>query len=273
MRFFFGLFVAALIFIPLERVFALHREQKIFRKGWATDIVHFLFNRFLIDIGLFVIIGPVILFLHFIVSAKFQAAVAAQPRILQFIEAVFIADIGGYIGHRLTHRIPWLWKFHSVHHSIREMDWLASARLHPIDQVFTRAFAIVPLYIMGFTKETFGFYLVIATLQAIFIHSNVRLKFPRLRWILATPEFHHWHHSNDPEAYNKNFAGQLPVLDWLFGTAHLPKGKMPETYGTNDAVPTSYVKQMLYPFRGQTNINNSRPGLEQSDGRSFPLHQ
>lgn len=249
MRFFFGLFVAALIFIPLERVFALHREQRIFRKGWATDIVHFLFNRFLIDIGLFVIVGPVILFLHFIISAKFQAAVAAQPRILQFFEAVLIADIGGYIGHRLTHRIPWLWKFHSIHHSIREMDWLASARLHPIDQVFTRAFAIVPLYIMGFTKETFGFYLVIATLRAIFIHSNVRLKFPRLRWVLATPEFHHWHHSNDPEAYNKNFAGQLPALDWLFGTAHLPKGKMPETYGTNDAVPTSYVKQMLYPFR------------------------
>src|SRR5882724_11681355 len=89
---FFGLLVVALIFVPLERIFALHRSQKVFRKGWATDIIHFLLNRFLTDVGLFVIVGPVILFLHFVVSAKFQAAVAAQPRLLQFLEAVLIAE-------------------------------------------------------------------------------------------------------------------------------------------------------------------------------------
>ncbi|HZS48765.1 MAG TPA: sterol desaturase family protein [Blastocatellia bacterium] len=248
-NFFFGFIVAVVIFVPLERIFALRKEQKVFRKGWRTDIIHFLINRFLTDIGLVIVFGSLLIFLHFLVNTKFQTAVAGQPHLLQFLEAVFLADLGEYIGHRMTHRIPWLWKFHAVHHSIEEMDWLAAARTHPLDQAFTRAMAITPLYLMGFSKATFGAYLGIATFQAILIHANVRFKFGWLRWFISTPEFHHWHHSSDSEAIDKNFAGQLPWLDLIFGTLYMPKDKMPETYGTLEPLPSSYIKQMLYPFR------------------------
>jgi len=190
-----------------------------------------------------------VLILHWFVSPSFQASVASQKPLLQFVEAVLIANIGGYWGHRLSHEIPFLWRFHSVHHSIAEMDWLAAVRVHPLDQIVTKSLIIVPLYVLGFSKSTFGVYLGLATLHAVFIHSNVRFRFTRLRWLLGTPAFHHWHHSDEPEAHNKNYAGELPLLDLIFGTYYLPKDRIPEKYGTSESVPTGYFGQMVYPFR------------------------
>src|SRR4051812_25746588 len=163
----YGLIVAALIFIPLERLFTLHRQQKIFRRGWVTDIAHFLFTRALANGIAFIIVGALILLLHGFVSPAFQSAIGSQNRLLQFAEALLIANVGGYFGHRLEHQIPFLWRFHSIHHSIAEMDWLAAARLHPLDQVVSKALTIVPLYLMGFSKATFGVYLGLATFHAV----------------------------------------------------------------------------------------------------------
>jgi sterol desaturase/sphingolipid hydroxylase (fatty acid hydroxylase superfamily) len=244
----FGLLVGALVFIPLERLFALRREQKIFRRGWRADVLHFLFTRNVSDVCAFVLVGALVLLAHGFVSPTFQAAVASQNRALQFFEAVLIANVGGYVGHRLSHEVPFLWRFHAIHHSISEMDWLAAARVHPLDQIVTKALTIVPLYLMGFSKATFGAYIGLATLHAVFIHSNVRFRFGPLRWIIGTPAFHHWHHSAEVQAHNKNYSGELPVLDLLFGTLYLPKGRMPEKYGTSEPVPSSYLGQMIFPF-------------------------
>lgn len=253
MRVFFGqfiaLFVLFVIFAPVERMFALRQEQKIFRKGWRTDILHFLFNRFLVDVGSFLAVVILAVLFHRFVNSEFQTAVAAQPFLLQFIEAILIVNVGAYFAHRLAHTIPFWWKFHAVHHSSDQLDWLASARLHPLDQVFSRAIAFVPLFIFGFTREVFGAYIFLALAQGIFNHSNVRFRFGFFKWIITTPEYHHWHHSNDPAARNKNFAGQFPVLDLIFGTMYLPEDKRPETYGTDDPVPNGYLAQLRYPFR------------------------
>ena len=245
----YGLIVAALIFVPLERLFALHREQRILRRGWRADMVHFLFTGTLSDFAAFIVVGLLVILVHWIVSPALQATVAGQGRLLQFTEAVLIANVGGYVGHRLSHEVPFLWRFHSVHHSISEMDWLAAARVHPLDQIVTKALTIVPLYFLGFSKATFGAYLGLATFHAVFIHANVRFKFGSLRWLIGTPAFHHWHHSAEPEAHNKNYAGELPLLDLLFGTFYLPANRMPERYGISEPVPLSYFGQMLHPFR------------------------
>lgn len=248
---FAALFVFFVIFTPLERFFALREEQKIFREGWRTDIIHFLLNRFLIDGGSLVVIGILAVFFHWIINPGFQARVASQPFLLQFLEAILIVDISAYFYHRLSHTCPLLWKFHAIHHSSAQMDWLASVRVHPLDQIFPRVVMFVPLYALGFTKETFGAYLFFAVPVAFFIHSNVRLRFGFLRWIIVTPEYHHWHHSNDPEARNKNFSGQLPFLDWLFGTLYLPKNKRPESYGISEPMPKGYLAQLKFPFTNQ----------------------
>ena len=137
-----------------------------------------------------------------------------------------------------------------MHHSITEMDWLAAGHLHPLDQVFTRSCAVVPLLALGFTRATFGAYLVFATLLAIGIHANVRFRFGPLLHVVATPEFHHWHHSKDPAAIDTNFGG-FPIVDRLFGTLYLPADHHPADYGTSEPEPDGYLAQLAWPFAGR----------------------
>jgi sterol desaturase/sphingolipid hydroxylase (fatty acid hydroxylase superfamily) len=249
------LVVAIGIFVLMERLFALH-PRKILRARWRSDAVHFIVNNVLITIGLVVALVVAIAGVQWMVSPDLQAAVQSQVGWLQFVEAVFVAEVAQYWAHRATHEVPVLWRFHKVHHSIEEMDWLAAGRLHPIDSVFTRSATILPLYLLGFSRATFGAYLGFTAAEAIFIHANVRFRFGPLRWLLATPEFHHWHHANAP--VNKNFSGQLPLLDVLFGTCHLPRRAMPAAYGITEPTPDGYLAQMAWPFEGTTSGDESR---------------
>jgi sterol desaturase/sphingolipid hydroxylase (fatty acid hydroxylase superfamily) len=243
-----ALLVLAAVFIPLEKAFAL-RPQKVFRRGWGSDLVHFVVNNFFTLVGIVIVVIVVGSLLRMAIPASARAFIHQQPGEIQFFEAVLLAEVGGYWGHRATHRIPFLWRFHKVHHSIEEMDWLAAGRLHPIDQAFTRSCAILPIFAFGFTRSTFGAYLVFTTIQALFIHANVRWTFGPLRWVVSTPEFHHWHHANEPMAYNSNFAGEFPWIDALFGTLHLPSGQMPAQYGIDDQIPDGYLRQLAWPLR------------------------
>jgi sterol desaturase/sphingolipid hydroxylase (fatty acid hydroxylase superfamily) len=173
--------------------------------------------------------------------------VAAMPWSAALMLGLAVAFLGNYVGHRLTHAVPLLWRFHAVHHSSERMDWVAAARLHPVDSAFTQACAIAPLFALGYGGGTFAGVAVFFTLIALFQHANVRLRFPGLRWVINTPEWHHWHHSTDPEARDTNFG--LPVIDKLFGTAYLPKGGYPRGFGIADPVPSEgYLRHLAYPF-------------------------
>jgi len=249
MRLVLGLLVTAAIFVPLEKWFAL-RKQRILRDGWRTDVCHFLFSHLLVLLGLVLAVGISLPLLDRLVSPRLQQAVAAQSGWLQFAEALLVAELMGYLGHFLAHRVSWLWRFHSVHHGSRSMDWLAAARVHPIDQIFTRTLQFVPLYLLGFSAATFGAYAGFVTVWAIFRHANVRFRFGPLRYLVSTPEFHHWHHADEPEALNKNFAGQFPWVDALFGTLHLPP-RPPSRYGCDAPMQEGYLRQLALPFRSR----------------------
>ena len=243
------LLVLALVFVPLERFFALRREQKVLRAGFRADLAHFSVSHLLVQVIVLLTMAPAALFFRWAVMPGFQAAVATQPLALQFIEAVFLADLFQYGIHRLFHAVPWLWRFHAVHHSSRELDWLAGSRLHLVDVVVTRAVSFVPLFVMGFSQSAILIYVVWVSFQAVLIHTNLRFRFGWLRWVIATPEFHHWHHSAQPEALDRNFAVHLPVIDRVFGTAHLP-GHWPAVYGIEgNPVPAGWLAQLAYPFR------------------------
>lgn len=238
----FLVFAAALTFA--ERLYALH-PRRFRRDRWRTDVMHLLLNNVLISAGLVVALVTLIVAAHPLVNSGVQSAIASQSAVLQFLEAVLLADLAQYWAHRATHHFPLLWRFHKVHHSIEEMDWLAAARLHPLDAVFTRAVTVLPLYLLGFTRATFGAYLGFVALHAIFIHANLRFRFGPVRWVAATPEFHHWHHAREPG--NKNFAGSLPVFDLLFRTHHVPAA-MPAAYGISEDAPRGYLAQLRWPF-------------------------
>lgn len=244
--FLLSLFGLALVFVPLERLFARVR-QRVFRKGWRTDLAHFGVSHLLVQVTVFLTMLPAAVFFHWAVSDRFQAAVASQPIWLQFFEALFAADLFAYLAHRLFHQVPFLWRFHQIHHSSEQLDWLAGSRLHVVDIVITRAFGFLPLYIIGFAPAAIYAYLTWASFQAVFIHSNLRFRFGRLGYLLATPQYHHWHHS--ATLYDKNFAVHLPFIDKLFGTFHLPGDEWPESYGIEgNPVPEGYVKQLVYPL-------------------------
>jgi sterol desaturase/sphingolipid hydroxylase (fatty acid hydroxylase superfamily) len=238
-----GIGLLFLVFVPLEKLTAL-RKQKVFRRGWVTDLTHILVNNTLstiAGIALAVVMAiPLIWLRPFDLQSQLPVAVSIAL-------AVVIVFLGSYWGHRLSHTVPFLWRFHAVHHSIEEMDWLASGRLHPLDQAFTQACFLAPLIVLGYGGGVFGGVAVFFTALAIFQHANTRLRFPGLRWVINTPQWHHWHHSSHAEARDKNFG--VPVVDKLFGTAYLPKGEYATEFGITDPVPpTSYVRQMAYPF-------------------------
>ena len=244
----FGLAILAVIFIPLERLFALH-PHRVLRRGWRTDVVHFLVNGAALRIGMLVSVVVIGGFLRAFVPAPLRDAVAASPGWAQIAAGLTIATMGGYAGHRAAHEVPLLWRFHRVHHSSRELDWLAATHLHPLDETFTRSVAVLPLFALGFGRVSLGAFLILITLQAIFIHANVRLGFGPLRWVIGTPQFHHWHHAREPQAYNSNYAGEFPLLDALFGTLYFPANRWPAQYGVDDTQPDGYLRQIAWPFR------------------------
>jgi len=242
------LLLIVLIFVPLERLSALRPEQKILRGGWPIDVAHLFASGFLIRLGLAVAIAAIIFAAERLVPAAWRAAIAAQPHWLQFVELLILADLGFYLAHRAFHAIPFLWRFHAVHHSIEAMDWLAAHRVHPVDQILTKSASYLPVFALGFALEPILVFALLYQWQSLLIHANTRIGFGPLRWIVASPRFHHWHHANCPEARDKNFAGQLSLLDLCFGTLYFPRGRIPERYGTDDPVPRSYLAQLAYPF-------------------------
>jgi sterol desaturase/sphingolipid hydroxylase (fatty acid hydroxylase superfamily) len=245
------LLVLGLVFIPMEAMFPL-RAQRVLRNGWQTDLKHFFASHAGVQLVSFAALIPAQWLFAWAVKLDFQQAVAAQPLWLQFIEIIFAVDLATYWIHRAFHQIPWMWSFHAIHHSSREMDWLAGSRIHIVDALVTRAVAFVPIFVLGFAPPALYAYLVFVSFHAVFIHANVRWRFPVLRWIVSTPEYHHWHHTSDEEGLDKNFAQFLPLWDKLFGTLHLPY-HWPRNYGTvNFQPPDSYLGQLAYPFRRRT---------------------
>jgi lathosterol oxidase len=248
--FLLNLIAYSAVFIPLERLFARRPEQPIFRRGWRTDLAYFFVSALLVQVTTLLTMKPAMVFFQWAAHPGVQAWVSGQPFVLQFAGILLLTDLTQYWVHRLFHTVPALWRFHAIHHSAEAMDWLAGSRLHLVDVALTRGLTYIPIYVLGFGEAPLFAYVAFVSIQATFIHANVRFEFGPLRWLLATPQFHHWHHGAEREAVDKNFAVHLPVLDWLFGTFYLPKGRWPASYGLagGNPLPDGYGHQFVYPF-------------------------
>ena len=248
--FLLNMLLLALAFVPLERLFALRAAQPIFRAGWQTDLGYFAVSHLLVQITVLLTLAPATLLFAWAARPALHHVVAGQPLAVQFLEIVLVADLAEYVVHRLFHRVPWLWRFHRIHHSAEAMDWLAGSRLHLVDIVLTRGLSFVPLYILGFAAPALYAYLVFVSFHAVFIHANVRFRLRAVEWLLVTPRFHHWHHAREAAAVDKNFAVHLPWIDRMFGTAYLPAERWPDAYGVSGArVPEGWLRQLVLPFR------------------------
>jgi sterol desaturase/sphingolipid hydroxylase (fatty acid hydroxylase superfamily) len=240
--------VVFFIFVPLEHLLPTHDGRRYLRRGLVTDVLHFFITGLLFKLAFLAALVVALAAINATMPSIIGETVRGQPIWLQTIEIIVISDIGFYIAHRLQHAVPFLWKFHAIHHSIEELDALAAHRVHPLDQLVLKTISLLPIYAIGFSVEAFVIANLIYFWQALLIHSNVRIGFGPLKWVVASPLFHHWHHANDSRAYDKNFAGQLSIIDALCGTMYMPD-RMPLKYGTDEPVPDAYHRQLAYPFK------------------------
>ena len=257
-RFYFGLdwlvldlFFTGAAFVLLEWVFPRVRpEQGPLSPGWRLDLAYFGVNHLLI--GVFLVVSTHFAHDYFAwaISPSLQAHVVALPAIVRFVLVILAADAVEYISHRAYHEVPWLWRIHAVHHSPEHMDWLSGSRLHFLEPLMTRALVLVPIVLLGFPQDTIFAYLIFISVQSVLIHSNIKVKVGWLRYVIVTPQFHHWHHASDAEAIDKNYAAHTPIFDMMFGTWHLPKDRWPVKYGTVKPIPGGMLGQFLHPFVG-----------------------
>jgi len=167
-------------------------------------------------------------------------------------QAAFVllgSDLMNYWIHRAFHR-PAMWKYHAVHHSSKELDWLSAARFHPVNIFLGSVAADVVMLLAGIPVNVLVLLGPFTVAHSAFVHANLNWTLGPLRYLLASPIFHRWHHTAAEEGGERNYASTFPILDVLFGTFYMPEHKLPAVYGIPDqSFPAGFGAQMIYPYR------------------------
>lgn len=248
-----GLMMA--VMVPLERRWP-RRRQATLRKGFADDLTYFFLGG-IVPAYVIVVVASVAHWASRFGPSGVYAWLASVPFALRVVAIVLIGEVIYYWAHRWSHEVPFLWRFHAIHHSPTEIDWLVNTRAHPLDLAFSRSLIAAALMLLGLGQGTGGdltavvaVVIIFNTSWGFFIHSNLRVRLGPLEHLITTPAFHHWHHSNDGSEYShKNYAALLPWIDRLFGTHYLPQAKYPQRYGIELKMPDDLTGQLLLPLR------------------------
>ena len=246
------------LFRPLELAFPAKPGQGFFRPSWCTDLCFFV-GQYLLWNGL--VLGALLLvgrWFDIHLPSSLRQTVAAQPWWLQAIQVILLSDLCVYWGHRLQHRVGFLWRFHAIHHSAKHLDWLAAHREHPVDTIYTMTLINLPVLLLGFPASTLAGLIAFRGLWAIYIHSNVRLPIGPFKVLFGAPELHHWHHDRSRDA--GNYANISPLMDLLFGTYRCPDYE-PQSFGIAEPIPQSYLGQMLHPFLPKRRVRRAAEPL------------
>src|ERR1700756_5523408 len=245
--FLLDMFLMALIYVPLERLWPQYPEQGTFRSEWTLDVVYFMSTHLPIQILSFLVLLPATQAVKYLGVPVLQHQSARMPWRLQFLFAVVVADIAEYFIHLALHKVPFLWRFHAVHHSSKALDWIAGSRSHFVDDTLVRGFILVPL-MLGFSQSIILWYLVFVTLHATWTHCNFG---PNAKWLekfLVMSRYHHWHHTSQKEGVDKKFAIHFPWIDKLFGTYYYPD-HWPDRYGLDgEQIAPDFLRQTIDPF-------------------------
>lgn len=254
---------STIVFVFIEKLFPLRPDQPVFRKGWQTDLVHFGVNHLLVGVVLALGNALVHSLFGWMVIPGVATTIRALPFGVALVLIVLVADLVQYWMHRAYHEIPLLWRFHAVHHSTEVLDWLAGSRIHLVELLTTRVAVLGPLYVLGFSQRVMDAYIVIVGVQAVLNHANVKLPWEPLRYVVVTPDFHHWHHGSDRAAIDRNYAAHFAFLDRLFGTQVSAERAFPERYGVDgDYMPEGFLRQQAYPFTQKKRVPELAPTPE-----------
>jgi sterol desaturase/sphingolipid hydroxylase (fatty acid hydroxylase superfamily) len=243
-----GVILLFVLVVPFEKLFPRH-PQRLRRPGLGTDLAYGLAGRGLAVFGLVVGAAIGVLSLLWVPGLLLRPLVALLPHPLKVIVAFLLFDALVYWAHRWSHEVPFLWRFHVIHHSSEQMDWVSGVRAHPLDGLVV-APAVVFLLSAGFSPKLSGALVIVQLALGLFLHANIRWRWRPLHRVVITPEFHHWHHADEADAHYTNYATFLPLWDLLFGTYFMPTERRPQVYGTAEFVATSFTEQLRQPLRG-----------------------
>ncbi len=256
------LLLCAAIFMPLALIFPGNRAQPLFHKGMAANALYWFCAGPLIYAPMGKLIGNAVASLLILTGVYSLYTihhvrdglppVADLPVVLQAFIILLVMDCIQYWTHRMFHTMKF-WKFHAIHHSPVNVDWLTAVRFHPVNLIIHSTCVYAIVFFIGFSPEAWA---VLAPFNAIYsplVHANLNWTYGPFRYLLASPVFHRWHHTHINEGGNKNFAPTFPFLDILFGTYYDPRDARPTVFGTpHDPISENILDQLAYPFRKKT---------------------
>jgi sterol desaturase/sphingolipid hydroxylase (fatty acid hydroxylase superfamily) len=248
----------ALVFSVLSHFWACNPGKPWWRKReLVTDICYWFFVPVfarVFRIGLLVLGAGVVFNIHDVdgLVAFYDNGHGPLSELPLWVQAVLFlvaSDFMLYWLHRMFHGTGF-WKYHAVHHSSKELDWISAARFHPVNLLIGTIGVDVVLLMAGISPNAMVLLAPFNTFHSAFVHANLNWTLGPFKYVLATPVFHRWHHTQLDKGGNTNFAGTFPLWDILFGTFRMPENEMPKEYGKDEAtMPEAFVGQMVFPFR------------------------
>jgi sterol desaturase/sphingolipid hydroxylase (fatty acid hydroxylase superfamily) len=265
-----GFFLFGFVFFVIDLILVKKPRRKILQKSMLVDTYYWFFNSMgtnrLIDVITVAVLTLVASYLNVDQHSLFMdgfGPVSKLPFWLIVAFALFIGDFTDYWTHRALHSHKNLWPIHAIHHSSTKLNWMSNVRMHPINTIIAHLSKSFVLIILGFPLAATWTYLMAVLCLSFFIHTDTKINLRALRYFIATPLFHQWHHSTENEAMDKNFAGIFPVFDLIFGTFYMPKRKIPAVYGLIRAdVTESFIYQLAHPISAimpKKNIEIDKP--------------
>lgn len=241
----------AIPLVILERIIPRH-PLPVIRPKFFEDVLYVVINGHLVAVGL-----------AYLVKGGLDAWPAARdtlagwnlvggwPLLTQFLVLLVAHDLTQWLTHNLLHRVPWLWEFHKVHHSVEVLDWIANWHFHWFEIVVYKTLSLLPFLLVGFSFDAIAWFGVVSTVMGHFNHANIRVKIGPLKYLLNSPEMHVWHHVHPKSGPAINNLGIIfSCWDWIFGTAHMP-GHDPDRLGCDgmENVPDHIPGQLVYPLK------------------------
>ena len=259
-NYFYMLIVISLAVWLVEILFPWRKNQPVFRKDFWLDGFYMFFNFFLFSLIAYNAISNIAveLFNNFLSLFGITNLVAIHVQNLpiwgQFLIMFVVADFIQWWVHVMLHRVPWLWKFHKVHHSVEEMGFAAHLRYHWMETIIYKSILYIPLTMIGFGINDFFILHAFTVLIGHLNHANIPLSYGPFKYVLNYPAMHIWQHAKSMPAthpYGINFGISLSVWDYLFGTAHIPHSGRDITLGFDDIeeYPDHFIQQMTEPFK------------------------
>jgi sterol desaturase/sphingolipid hydroxylase (fatty acid hydroxylase superfamily) len=167
----------------------------------------------------------------------------------QVLLMVLLVDLGRYWVHRACHRFEPLWRLHEVHHSPDILYTVNVSRFHPLEKVLHFCVDTVPFVLLGVAPDVLAGYFLLYAVNGYFQHSNLRLSYGFLNYVVGSAETHRWHHARDAKEAQCNFSNTTILWDLVFGTFRLPKDRQVEIGIENRGYPKGFWAQLLIPFR------------------------